>query len=395
MPAIDLGGSYRTRTAEATLAELAPRLAGLGITRCANVTGLDRLGIPVYCAIRPEAQLLQIANGKGLLDSHAQVSALMESIEHLHAELPPAMLRSTSVASLRAGGEPFVEPAAMPSFVGGVHYTDDTLQDWLPGRHLVTGEVSWLPASAFWIGEPQLTTFSSNGLASGNTVDEAVVHGLLEVLERDALASFSGGGMSQARLVPSTIIPATISDDRVLDLIERVRAAGVELVLMRIESRVPIHTMWAVLLEPHSPLACTRVNMGHGAHLNPATAAIRAITEAAQSRLTFIHGAREDLDASSYDHDRHHERLLAFFGRLAPSLHWATLTNRATGDVAADRALLTDLIARSGFGGTFVVDLTHADIGICVTKVVVLGARYLQGFFVRRTRSAAIDGRGN
>jgi ribosomal protein S12 methylthiotransferase accessory factor len=198
--AIDLGGSIRTRTAEATLADLAPRLPELGITRCANVTGLDRLGIPVYCAIRPEARLLQIANGKGLLASHAQVSALMESIEHLHAELRPAALRSASIERLRAQAETFAEPAAMPNFTGGAHYTDQTVQEWLPGRHLATGETCWLPASAFWIGEPQLTAFTSNGLASGNTRDEAIVHGLLEVLERDAIASLSGGGLSRARL---------------------------------------------------------------------------------------------------------------------------------------------------------------------------------------------------
>src|SRR5262249_17772424 len=151
-------------------------------------------------------------------------------------------------------------------------------------RHLATGEICWLPASAFWIGEPQLTAFTSNGLASGNTVNEAIVHGLLEVLERDALASLSGGGLSRARLEPSTILPASLSAGRVLGLVERIRDAGVDLVLLRVDSRVPIHTMWAVLLEPHALLSCSRVNLGHGAHLNPATAAIRAITEAAQSR---------------------------------------------------------------------------------------------------------------
>lgn len=384
MPAIDLGCSFRDCTAEVTLERLACRQAGLGITRCADVTGLDRLGIPVHCAIRPSARLLQIANGKGLRHSHAKASALMESIEHLHAELPPAGLRRAAIAELRAQGEAHVEPAAMPSFLGGVHYTDRTVQDWLPARHLVTGAPHWLPASAFWIGEPQLTAFTSNGLASGNTPDEAVVHGLLEVLERDALARLCGGGLSRANLSAATIEPTSITDARVLELGERIRVAGVRLVLMRVASSVPVHTMWAVLLDPHSPLACSRVNMGHGAHLNAATAAIRAITEAAQSRLTFIHGAREDLSAASYADAGHHERLLTFFTGLEPGLAWDTLEDRGQGDVAADRALLTAMIGGSGLGDAFVVDLSRAEIGICVSKVVVLGARYLQGFFVPR-----------
>jgi hypothetical protein len=101
-------------------------------------------------------------------------------------------------------------------------------------------------------------------------------------------------------------------------------------------------------------------------------------------RLTFIHGARKDLDESACGHGRHHERLLAFFSSLQPRLDWTSLPDRSTGDVEGDRALLTDMIKRSAFGGPFVVDLTRAAPGICVAKVIVLGAKYLQGFFVRR-----------
>ena len=87
---------------------------------------------------------------------------------------------------------------------------------------------------------------------------------------------------------------------------------------------------------------------------------------------------------SACGHGRHHERLLAFFSSLQPRLDWTSLPDRSTGDVQGDRALLTDMIKRSAFGGPFVVDLTRAAPGICVAKVIVLGAKYLQGFFVRR-----------
>ena len=249
----------------------------------------------------------------------------------------------------------------------------------------MTGEVGWLPASAFWIGEPQLTAFSSNGLASGNTPDEAVVHGTLEVLERDAIARLSAGGMSAARLAPCAVDLATIDEPRVAGLVERLRTAGVDLVLMRVPSQVAVHTMWAVLLDPRSPLACSRVNLGQGAHLSPATAAIRAITEAAQSRLTFIHGAREDLATDSYGHDASHDRLIGFFAGLEPSLDWRDLPDRATGEVAGDRRLLAAMLADAPLGDAFTVDLTRADIGISVAKTVIPGAWYRQGFFVRRS----------
>src|SRR3546814_2461200 len=58
----------------------------MGITRAADITGLDRLGIPTWCAVRPGALQTQISNGKGLTHAAAKASALMEAIEHFHAE---------------------------------------------------------------------------------------------------------------------------------------------------------------------------------------------------------------------------------------------------------------------------------------------------------------------
>src|SRR5438093_1523690 len=54
------GGTHRLVAPEDTLARITPHLAACGITRCADVTGLDRLGIPVYCAIRPRTRTIQV-----------------------------------------------------------------------------------------------------------------------------------------------------------------------------------------------------------------------------------------------------------------------------------------------------------------------------------------------
>src|SRR5215475_8652615 len=82
----DLGGTVRVREPEDTLAWVRPLLPALGITRVANVTGLDRIGIPVWLCVRPNSRCLSVSQGKGLTAELAQVAAVMESIEMYHAE---------------------------------------------------------------------------------------------------------------------------------------------------------------------------------------------------------------------------------------------------------------------------------------------------------------------
>src|SRR5438552_11840201 len=61
----------------------------LGVTRVARVTGLDRLGVEVACAVRPGGHVLQISNGKGLTWAQARASALSEAAELWAAERVP------------------------------------------------------------------------------------------------------------------------------------------------------------------------------------------------------------------------------------------------------------------------------------------------------------------
>ena len=63
------GGTHRVLPPEDTLAKIEPHLSAIGVTRCADVTDLDRIGIPVFCAIRPQGKMIQITNGKGLAAS--------------------------------------------------------------------------------------------------------------------------------------------------------------------------------------------------------------------------------------------------------------------------------------------------------------------------------------
>src|SRR4051812_20202893 len=91
LPASILAG-VRIEDPSVTRARLRGRLGDYGITRVANVTGLDRLGVPVLMAIRPNSRSLTVSQGKGVETDAAWVSGVMEAIELAHAEAPPVAL---------------------------------------------------------------------------------------------------------------------------------------------------------------------------------------------------------------------------------------------------------------------------------------------------------------
>ena len=79
-------GTHRTTAPEETLARVADKARQIGVTRLGNVTGLDRIGIPVTVAVRPNSRSVSVSQGKGLGLSQALASAIMEAIELFHGE---------------------------------------------------------------------------------------------------------------------------------------------------------------------------------------------------------------------------------------------------------------------------------------------------------------------
>ena len=171
--------------------------------------------------------------------------------------------------------------------------------DWVLGERVAPPMPVWLPVCAAFVVEPMLADYSTNGLASGNHPVEATLHALYEVIERDAMAGLLRGGLTLPRGESRVVDLDTLPAGPLASLRDRLARAGIAVTLVRVASSVPERTFWAAFVDPDSPAACTSVNIGHGTHLNPTVAAIRAITEVAGARLTFIHGAREDPDSRS------------------------------------------------------------------------------------------------
>ncbi|HEX3778379.1 MAG TPA: YcaO-like family protein [Pseudonocardiaceae bacterium] len=284
-------GTHRVRTPEQTWAMLTPLFARYGVTRIADVTGLDTLGISVAMAVRPLARLLVVSQGKGQTPLLASISGAMECIELWHAENnhPPLVHAATSARDLdlpyrisQLGPEP------------GALATDATPMDWVSTVGMISGATVPVPAAVVTLPPDRLPwsplglRWTSNGLASGNSYEEACLHALYEVIERDALTLRASAGPVDH------IDPSSITDPVCAPLIAKIQAAGVTLTVTRLTSRFDVPCFGATVWGPDFPLVC----IGWGAHLDAGVALSRAVTEAVQTRLTAIAGSRDDLPSA-------------------------------------------------------------------------------------------------
>ncbi len=368
-----LAGTQRARSLAATWRRFAPLAPRVGITRIADLTGLDTLGVPVFAAIRPMGKSLSTSQGKGTTVAAARVSALMESLETWHAE----QRAPDRVATARALGAAAIALAgALPRRVRRLDL--DARWPWVRGWALVAGRAVWVPWQAVSLDTvPVATTapvfdVSSNGLASGNTLGEAIIHGLCEVIERDAEARWRLEG-ADVRVVLDTVAPA------VANLIERLRAGGVRVWLWDLTSDVGVPVFGAGLM--HDPREAGWRTLGFyqgfGCHVDPTIAMLRAITEAVQTRLTYIAGGRDDFFPADYQRATDPEVLAAVWARYArppdESIDAGELARPRLRDVDAVLDHLLARLADAGSPEVVVVDLRRAELDVPVVKVLVPG----------------------
>ena len=299
--------SDRLHRAHETVARMRTMFPRFGITRLADVTGLDRIGIPVWMAIRPNSKTLAVSQGKGFTDAAAQASAVMEAAEIASAELFPVPRRIATARDLMSAGE---LPMSLNNLIarGEQPITETDEVAWVEGYDLLREKTVWVPADAAAIvpaeGSGGRSRFwqSSDGLASGNVMLEAVVHGLCERVERDACVLWQF--RSDSQVLEACVDPASLRDSGVDELAERIDRSGFQLRLFDITSNVGVPVFFAVVApKPDGHEKHWKhfdLSAGSGCHPSPARAAVRAITEAAQSRVTSITGARDDFDPNLY-----------------------------------------------------------------------------------------------
>jgi len=333
----------------------------------------------VVMVCRPNARSLAVSQGKGLDLASARASGIMEATELYHAERITLPLKLATANELRYTHR-LVDLSSLAQLaVSSFH--DNLRLLWIEGRELATGESVWLPYETVHLNAtlplpPASGCFpmTSNGLASGNHLLEALCHGLSEVIERDASTLWEAGGAAareRTRLDLGTIDdPACCA---VLDLYER---AGIAVAVWEITSDVGVPAFRCVILERDpDPFHAVGASAGMGCHPTRRVALLRALTEAAQSRLTSIAGARDDMPRFEYAVSRNadvQEKLRAEIA--APGKRsFGAAPNWESDTFDDDLLWLLERLGTAGFPEVVAVDLTHEGLDIPVAKVIVPG----------------------
>lgn len=381
----------RICSADETYARVAPLLLRYGITRVSRLTGLDTVGIPVWAAIRPNSLSLAVNQGKGIGDADARISAVMEGLERAVAGEPEALSHLASLTGLRRQGLD-TEPASELLARGQPLPGDDDELHWLQGYDLLGGRTVWLPRDALLLDRTVETRFwqSSDGLASGNSPLEATFHGLLERVERDAelLWSFARTTERAERCVD----PFAFGDGVIDALMKRIHRAGLVLQLFDITSDIGIPCFQALIgpadIAARKAVLYAEAANGCGCHPVPVRAVIRAITEAAQSRLTLVSGARDDIAPETYSRPMP-KGLIEDFGHSArrPAVYVRELDRRPLARKLAD---ILDALRRASIRSAIAVPLNGPDAAFSVVKVVVLDLENPPGDRHRRFGARAL-----
>ncbi|HYX56945.1 MAG TPA: YcaO-like family protein [Nitrososphaeraceae archaeon] len=404
-----VNGTSRITPAQETLKRVTFISQKIGVTRLADITNMDILGIPNYSAVLPGTEdYIWVYSGKGPTKAHAMASALMESIER-YSSLPSGGPKNFIQGSYDQLSKSFnvlhpdeiVEPLRF-------QYNNEMSMDFLSGFDLFSEEPILVPASVALFRYSPVPPFvdpfafhHTNGLASGNVMEEAICHSLCEVIERDATSlaelrasaipfhflrhitnalrekGYALNSIPTDKYVddPSIFSDVDISQvefQPVKALGEKFLQAKIPLIIKDITSDIGIPTFNASSIEwishDYGYLA-----EGHGTHPDARVALMRAITEVSQTRAANIQGARDDLRKIRYGQNNTDDKRAWQFMPSSKKVKFSEVTSYFNQDILNDIKLILEHLKQTGLNRAIIVNLTNDSIGIPVVRAIVPG----------------------
>lgn len=415
----------RIKSVEDTLADITPISKKIGVTRISDITFLDKLFIPNYSAILPGTEdSIWVYSGKGPTKAHAKAGALMEAIERyssLSSTLSKVFIQGT-YSQLSKCYDKVVHPAEVVEPVNQAYSNNESILDFLPGFDLLTNEKVLVPAqlalSRYSARFPATSPFlfsHTNGIASGNVLEEAICHALCEVIERDAVSIAE----LCASCIPYTILEkinsslkknmtfgdqiTPIPDDIFVDdssifpdvdiseivgecepikfLVKRFTDSGIPLLIKDITQKdIGIPTFVASSIEWLNE-SYGYFSKGFGTNPDARIALIRALTEVSQTRAVNIQGARDDLRKIQYkQNDEIYRRKWQFvpassFSRRNSNktIKFSEIRTYVNKDILKDIKIILNGLKTAGIKRAIIVDLTNPNVGIPVVRTIVPG----------------------
>ncbi len=347
-----------------------------GITRVANLTGLDHIGFPVVAAIRPASRNMTVSFGKGASLDQAMTSAVMECAELFFAEQPPQLIQG-SFSDLKHCG------AVDPRLLCSQRVHENLAQhhfDWVAGIALASGrhvlipwEVADMDYSISARANARVLDFGATGLAAGFDREQALRHGFLEVIERDCHHRWNIADDEDK--AASLVNLSSVTSGAASALLSHIEAANLLCLIWDLTRNNGIPCFLAEIVDTEDN-AHTPYVQGAAADISGERALFRALAEALQVRLTYISGSRDDLDHSDYG---------ARYRAMADNRAWIKHHLPASRDFngcTIESQTFQDLCQAIGHetGNEIVaLDLTCGVAGLHVVKVIAPGLHDMSG----------------
>jgi ribosomal protein S12 methylthiotransferase accessory factor len=402
-------GTSRIQPVEETLKKVNPLVKQIGITRVADITDMDRLRIPNYSAVLPGTEdYIWVYSGKGPTKNHAKASVIMESIERF-SSLPANYEGKILTGKYKELSKSYdvlkydevIEPLSF-------QLTDEMNMDYCIGYDLINQKDILIPSSLaifrYNPNPPSINPYSffhTNGLASGNVMEEAICHALCEVIERDAvsIAEFSSsafqyhllktienGFLNNGIRIRSLESKNFIDDNTVysdIDLngldyppvkkiVREFHKCQISLKVKDITTEIGIPTFIASSVEWVNHDYGYLVE-GHGTHPDSRIALMRAITEVSQSRAANIQGSRDDLRKMKYDPQNSDENKSWQFMASPKKKAFTEVNSFYNDDILDDIKLILGNLKNKGFKNAIVVNLTNSRLQVPVVRIIVPG----------------------
>jgi thioglycine synthase len=402
-------GTSRIQPVEATLEKVNPMINEIGISRIANITDMDRLKIPNYSSVLPGTEdYIWVYGGKGPTKNHAKASAIMESIERFSA-----LQRNYTFKVIQGSYEELSKSYNILTYdevIEPLSFTLDNkmIMDYCMGYDLLNEKDILVPAPLvifkYMPKPPSVNPYAfyhTNGLASGNVIEEAICHALCEVIERDSTSisefvssafqyhilrtienSFIQNGIklntieSKKFIDDNGIYPDVdlnnIDSEQIKYLLKRFENCQITINIKNITSDLGIPTFIASSVEWINHDYGYLVE-GHGAHPDSRIALIRAITEVSQSRAANIQGSRDDLRKMKYDFEDSDDKRSWQFMKSTKNIKFSDIESFYNEDILDDIKLILAKLKKKGLNKSIIVNLTNPKLNIPVVRALVPG----------------------
>jgi len=315
-----------------------------------------------------------VYNGKGPTPEQAMASAVMEAMERYSAERRSTDDIVYGTFDDASGSGLALDPREMILPLRVLDYIDNARIGWCIGHEMFRGEPIWVPANAvyhpyFPDGDMQLFRYHTNGIASGNTMEEAILHSMFELIERDAwsICEYRERANADVIVEEGSLCSA---------LLKRFSDSGVDIYLKDLTSDIGIPTIGAAADDTitKDPELLT---IGVGTHLNPEIAAVRALTEVAQSRTTHKHGSKINAKLQKISQDMGYENIKkanrVWYSKAGKTVKLADMKRLDTPYVLDDIEVVFDNLIRCGFDKMIAVDITRPEVNIPSIRMIIPG----------------------